>query len=82
LELEGSMKVGDLVRVDYEGWKVTEEAQYLRDILIYGIDVNKYIGGYNEYEYIMMWTTDGEYKTFPCDEQMPPTITVVSTGNH
>ena len=82
MEPEGSMKVGDLVRVDYEGWKVTEEAQYLRDTLIYGIVVNKYTGGYNEYEYIMMWTTDGEYKTFPCEEKMPPTITVISTGNN
>ncbi len=82
MESEGFMKVGDLVRVDYEGWKVTGEAQYLRDVLIYGIVVSKYTGGYNEHEYIMMWTTDGEYKTFPSDEQMPPTITVVSTGNH
>ena len=54
MEPEGSMKVGDLVRVDYEGWKVTEEAQYLRDTLIYGIIIDKYIGGYHKYEYVMV----------------------------
>ena len=82
MEFEGFMKVGDLVRIDYEGWKVTEEAQYLRDILIYGIIIDKYTGGYHNHEYIMLWTTDGQYKTFLSTEYAPPTITVVSTGNH
>lgn len=82
MESEGFMKVGDLVRVDYEGWKVTEEAQYLRDVLIHGIIIDKYRGGHHNHEYITMWATNGEYKTFPSDEKMPPTITVISTGNH
>ena len=76
------MKVGDLVRVDYSGWKIAKEAGYLRTFLVHGLLVDKYKRSYDDKCYIMIWTTDGEYKTFPCEEQIPPTITVVSAGNH
>lgn len=76
------MKISDLVRIDYEGWAIAEEAEYLKDIIMCGIIIDKYVGGHYNREYIIVYTTDGEYKTYTTDTNLPPTITVISVEEH
>ena len=76
------MKVGDLVRVDYEGWKLTVEfLESFREEFC-GVIVRELERRYDKATYVTIITTDGEYKTFPCNPQIPPNITVVSAGDH
>mgnify|MGYP003629341892 CR=1 FL=1 len=76
------MKVGDLVRIDYEGWKLTVEfLESLRERFC-GVIIDKFARQYDKAKYITIITTDGEYKTFPCNPELPPNITVVSDRDH
>ena len=76
------MKVGDLVRIDYEGWKLTVEfLESLRERFS-GVIIDKFARQYDKAKYITIITTDGEYKTFPCNPELPPNITVVSDRDH
>jgi len=78
------IKIGDLVKVDWADF-VTNNAviQTLKDIVIFGVVIDAYkAGGYKNRGYIIIYTTEGEYKTFSTDEELPPTITVLSDGEY
>ena len=79
---ESFMKIGDLIKIDYAGWAIAEESEHFYDVSFHGIIIDKYTGGYHKREYIIVYTTDGEHKTFTTEKDIPPTITVVSTENH
>ena len=76
------MKVGDLVKIDYNGWKLSVEFHELFREEFCGIIIDKFVRKYDKSKYITMITTGGEYKTILCNPDAPPNISVVSTGNH
>ena len=76
------MKVGDLVRVDYKGYKLSVEFLDLYKQEFCGVVIARFTRQYDKAKYITIITTDGEHKTFPCNPDIPPNVTVVSTGNH
>ena len=76
------MKVGDLVKIDYNGWKLSVEFLDLFQQPYCGIIIDKFVRQYDKAKYITIITTDGEHKTFPCNPDIPPNINVVSAGNH
>ena len=76
------MKVGDLVRIDYKGYKLSVEFLDLYKQEFCGVVIAKFTRQYDKAKYITMVTTDGYHKTFPCNPDIPPNVTVVSTGNH
>jgi len=76
------MKVGDLVKIDYKGYKLSVEFLDLFRKDFCGIVIDKFARQYDKAKYITIITTDGEHKTFPCNPELPPNITVVSAGNH
>ncbi len=76
------MKVGDLVKIDYKGWKLSVEfLESLRERFC-GVIIDKFTRQHDKAKYITIITTDGKYKTFPCSPKIPPNISVVSAGNH
>jgi len=76
------MKVGDLVRIDYKGYKLSVEFLDLFRKEFCGIIIDKFTRQYDKAKYITIIATDGEHKTFPCNPQLPPNITVVSNRDH
>jgi len=76
------VKVGDLVKVDYKGCNLGDEFRDLRHLEFCGVVIAKFIRQYDKAKYITMVTTDGLHKTFPCNPNIPPNITVVSAENH
>jgi len=76
------VKVGDLIKIDYEGWKLTVEFLESHRETFCGVIIDKFARQYDKAKYITMVTTDGDHKTFPCNPDIPPNVTVVSTGNH
>lgn len=78
------IKIGDLVKIDWEYFVNNNVVtKTLRDIVIFGVVIDTYkAGGYKDRGYIIIYTTEGEYKTFSTDEELPPTITVLSNGEH
>ena len=76
------MKVGDLVKIDYSGWKLSVEFLDLFRKDFCGIIIDKFVRQYDKAKYIIIITTDGEYKTFPCNPDIPPNISVVSALDH
>ena len=76
------MKVGDLVKIDYNGWKLSVEFLDLFRKDFCGIIIDKFVRQHDKAKYITVITTDGEHKTFPCNPDAPPNINVISTGNH
>jgi len=76
------VQVGDLVKIDYKGYKLSVEFLEVLTQEFYGVIIRKFIRQYDKAKYITMITTDGEHKTFPCNPDAPPNISVVSTGNH
>tara|TARA_Y100000310_G_scaffold202842_1_gene203076 strand:- start:876 stop:1124 length:249 start_codon:yes stop_codon:yes gene_type:complete len=77
-----SVKVGDLVKIDYKGYKLSVEFLDLFRKDFCGIIIDKFARQYDKAEYITIITTDGEHKTFPCSPELPPNITVVSDRDH
>jgi hypothetical protein len=77
-----SVKVGDLVKIDYNGWKLNVEFLDLFRKAFCGIIIREIDRQYDKAKYITIMTTDGEYKTFSCNPDTPPNITVVSDRNH
>jgi hypothetical protein len=76
------VKVGDLVKIDFKGWKLSVEfLEVLREEFC-GVVIAKFTKQYDKNEHITIITTDGKHKTFPCNPQLPPNITVVSAGDH
>ena len=75
------MKVGDLVRIDYKGYKLSVEFHDLSQQEFCGVIIAKFTRQHDKAKYITMVTTDGLHKTFPCTSDLPPNITVISTGN-
>lgn len=82
MEFEGSMKVGDLVRIDYKGYKLSVEFLDLFEQEFCGIVIAKFTRQHDKAKYITMVTTGGLHKTFPCNPDIPPNITVVSDRDH
>ena len=76
------MKVGDLVKIDYKGYKLNVEFHELFQQEFCGIIIRELERKYDKAKYITIVQTDGEHSTFPCDPVLPPNITVVSAGNH
>ncbi len=76
------MKVGDLIKVDYKGYKLSDEFRDLRQVEFCGIVIAELARQYDKAKYITMVTTDGEHKTFPCSPDIPPNITVISNRDH
>ena len=76
------MKVGDLVRIDYKGYKLSVEFLDLLQQEFCGVVIAEFTRQYDKAKYITMVTTDGEHKTFPCNPDIPPNITVVSNRDH
>jgi len=76
------MKVGDLVKIDFKGWKLSIEFLEVLTQEFCGIIIAKFTRQYDKAKYITIITTDGEHKTFPCNPDIPPNINVVSAGNH
>ena len=76
------VKVGDLVRIDYKGYKLSDEFRDLCQVEFCGVVIAEFARQYDKAKYITMMTTGGEHKTFPCNPQLPPNITVVSDRDH
>ena len=77
------MEVGDLVKIDYKGYKLSVEFLDLFRKEFCGVIINKFAKQYDgKAKYITIITTEGEHKTFACDPELPPNITVVSAGIH
>ena len=77
------MKVGDLVRVDFKGWKISTDVLDTNFAkVVHGIVVNKFIRQYDKAKYIVVRTTEGKHKISPANPQLPPNITVVSDRDH
>jgi len=82
LEFEGFMRVGDLIRVDYRGHKLPVEFLDLLEQEFYGIVIAKFTRKHDRAKYITMATTCGDHKTFPCNPNTVPNITVISAQDH
>ena len=76
------MKVGDLVRIDFKGWKLSVESLEALSQEFCGVVIARFARQYDKAKYITIITTDGEHKTFPCNPDIPPNITVVSSRDH
>ena len=76
------MKVGDLVKVDYKGYRLSDEFRDICHLEFCGVVIAKFTRQYDKAKYITMVTTDGLHKTFPCNPNIPPNITVVSGRKH
>jgi len=77
------VKVGDLVRVDFKGWKISTDVLDTNFAkVVHGVVVDKFMRQYDKAKYIVVRTTEGKHKIYPANPQIPPNITVVSAGNH
>jgi len=76
------MKVGDLVKIDYSDWKLSAEFLSLYGREFCGVVVQKLTRKFDATEYVTIATTDGKHRTFPCDPDLPPNISVVSARDH
>jgi len=77
------VKVGDLVRVDFKGWKISTDVLDTNFAkVVHGLVIDLFTRQYDKAEYIVVRTTGGKHKIYPANPQLPPNITVVSDRDH